>query len=122
LTGEAAWEDWSTIPAFVDTAKITYLFIGFKNGTDCIKYYRIQHNGRDIGPTIKDKVQLESYLLNVMRPKSDKENKANSFTLWENAHSYNVFVWSIHMYVGYLSSKPYWRKRTSCYISSDYWF
>jgi hypothetical protein len=49
------------------------------------KYYRIQHNGRDIGPTIKDKVQLESYLLNMMQPKSDKENKANSFTLWEDA-------------------------------------
>jgi hypothetical protein len=25
-----------------------------------------------------------------MRPKSDKENKANSFTLWENAHNHNV--------------------------------
>jgi hypothetical protein len=70
MTGEAAWTDWSEIPAFVDTVKITYLFIGFKNTTDCIKYYRIQHNGRDVGPTIKDKVQLESYLLNVMRPKS----------------------------------------------------
>jgi hypothetical protein len=67
LEGEAALTDWSTIPTFVDIAKITYLFIGFKNATDCIKYYRIQHNGRDIGPTIKDKVQLESYLLNVMR-------------------------------------------------------
>jgi hypothetical protein len=56
------------------------------------KYYRFQHNGRDIGPTIKDKVQLESYLLDVMRPKTDKENKANSFTLWEDAHSHNVSV------------------------------
>jgi hypothetical protein len=45
LTEEAAWIDWSTIPAFVDIAKITYLFIGFKNATDSIKYYRIQHNG-----------------------------------------------------------------------------
>jgi hypothetical protein len=87
LEGEAIWIDWSTIPAFVDIAKITYFFIGFKNVTDSIKYYRIQHNGRDIGPTFKDKVQLESYLLNVMRPKSDKENKANSFTLWEDAQS-----------------------------------
>jgi hypothetical protein len=81
LTEEAAWTDWTEIPAFVDLAKITYFFIGFKNATDCIKYYRIQYNGRDISPTIKDKVQLESYLLNVMRPKSDKENKANSFAL-----------------------------------------
>jgi hypothetical protein len=27
-----------------------------------------------------------------MRPKSDKENKVNSFTLWEDAHSHNVSV------------------------------
>jgi hypothetical protein len=27
-----------------------------------------------------------------MRPKSDKENKANSFTLWEDAHFHNVSV------------------------------
>jgi hypothetical protein len=92
LTGEATWENWTTIPAFVDIAKITYLFIGFKNATDCIKFYRIQHNRRDIGPTIKDKVQLESYLLNVIRPKTDKENKANSFTLWEDAHNHSVSV------------------------------
>jgi hypothetical protein len=92
LEGEAAWTDWTEVPAFVDIDKISYLFIRFKNATDCIKYCRIQHNGRDIGPTIKDKVQLESYLLNVMRPKSDKENKANSFTLWEDAHSHSVSV------------------------------
>jgi hypothetical protein len=54
--------DWKTIPAFANLAKMTYFFIGFKNSTDCIKYYRITHNGRDIGPTIKDKVQIESYL------------------------------------------------------------
>jgi hypothetical protein len=65
LIGEAAWTDWTEIPAFVDIAKIIYFFIGFKNTIDCIKYYRyrIQHNGRDIGPTIKDKVQLKTYLL-----------------------------------------------------------
>jgi hypothetical protein len=90
--GLATWTDWTSIPVFVDIAKITYFFIVFKNDTDCIKYYRIQHNGRDIGSTIKDKVQLESYLLNVMRPKSDKENKANSFTLWEDAYLHNVLV------------------------------
>jgi hypothetical protein len=66
LDGEATWTDWSTIPAFVDIAKITYFFIGFKNATDCIKCYRIQHNRRDIGRTIKDKVQLHRYLLNVI--------------------------------------------------------
>jgi hypothetical protein len=56
LTGTAIWTNWTNIPTFVDIAKITHFFTGFKNATDCIKYYRIQHNGRDIGPTIKDKV------------------------------------------------------------------
>jgi hypothetical protein len=86
------WTDWTTVPALVDIAKITYLFIGFKNATDCIKYYRVTHNGRDVGPSIKDRAQLESYLYNVMKPKTDKENKANSFTLWEEANAHNISV------------------------------
>jgi hypothetical protein len=83
------WTDWSTILALVDIAKITFLFIGFKNSTDCIKYYRITHNGRDVGPSIKDKVQIESYLYSVMKPKTDKENKANSYSLWDEIHGHN---------------------------------
>jgi hypothetical protein len=88
------WVNWTLVPSLVDIAKITYFFIGFKNATDCIKYYRITHNGRDVGPSIKDKVQIESYLYNVIKPKSDKENKANSFTLWEEAHAHNPSVCS----------------------------
>jgi hypothetical protein len=90
--GDEDWTDWTTRPALVDLAKITYFFVGFKNATDCIKYYRITHNGRDVGPTIKDKVQIESYLYNVMKPKTDKENKANSYSLWEEVNAHNNSV------------------------------
>jgi hypothetical protein len=86
------WVIWTKVPALVDIAKVIYFFIGFKNSTDCIKYFRITHNGRDVGPSIKDKVQIESYLFNVMKQKSNKENKANSFTLWEEAHAHNPSV------------------------------
>jgi hypothetical protein len=92
LPNTETWTDWTTVPALVDIAKITYLFVGFKNSTDCIKFYRIVHNGRDVGPSIKDKVQIESYLYNVMKPKTDKENKANSYTLWEDAYTHNPSV------------------------------
>jgi hypothetical protein len=92
IPADEEWTNWTTVPALVDIAKVTYFFVGFKNATDCIKYYRIVHNGRDVGPSIKDKVQIESYLYNVMKPKDDKENKANSFTLWENAHTHNPSV------------------------------
>jgi hypothetical protein len=83
------WTNWSTNPVLQDIAKTTFFFVGFKNATDCIRYYRIVHNGRDVGPTIKDKVQIESYLFNVMKPRTDKENKANTFSLWENVHKHN---------------------------------
>jgi hypothetical protein len=86
------WENWTEVPALQDLAKITYFFIGFKNATDCIKFYRIVHNGRDVGPTIKDKVQLESYLYNVMKPAATKKNKANTHSLWEDVHKHNNSV------------------------------
>jgi uncharacterized protein YehS (DUF1456 family) len=53
-------------------------------------YYGIYHKERDIGYTAKDDVQLESYLLSAIKPKTDKENKTNSLTLWENIHTHNV--------------------------------
>jgi hypothetical protein len=43
-----------------------------------------------------------------MRPKSDKENKANSFTLWEDAHSHNVSVCGQYISMWDISGKSYW--------------
>jgi hypothetical protein len=86
------WTNWTTVPSLVDIAKVTYFFVGFKNATDCIHYYRITHNGRDVGPSIKDRAQYESYLYNVMKPECAKKNKRNTHTLWEDAHSHNPSV------------------------------
>jgi hypothetical protein len=36
---EETWKNWTTIPALVDIAKVTYFFISFKNSSDCIEYY-----------------------------------------------------------------------------------
>jgi hypothetical protein len=56
LVGEdEEWTNWANVPALVDIAKITYFLVGFKNSTDCIKYYRITHNGRDVELSIKVK-------------------------------------------------------------------
>jgi hypothetical protein len=75
------WTDWTTRLVLVDVAKNTFFFVGFKNSTDCISYYRITHNGGDIGPSIKDRAHIENYLFNVMKPVTDKANKENSHTL-----------------------------------------
>jgi hypothetical protein len=38
-----------------------------------------------------------TYLFNVMKPKTDKENKANSYTLWEEAHTHNPSVYGQYL-------------------------
>jgi hypothetical protein len=44
------------------TRQIDKFFIGFKNATDCIDSYRIQHNGVDIGATMQNRASIESFL------------------------------------------------------------
>jgi hypothetical protein len=43
-------------------------FIGFKNATDCIDSYKLQHNGVDIGTTMQNRASIESFLYNQMKP------------------------------------------------------
>jgi hypothetical protein len=83
---------WPQEPGFIESAKRTYIFVGFKNATDAISTYRITHNNLDIGESQTATAQLESFLYNVMKPKCDKENKRNTHTLWEDAHKHNASV------------------------------
>jgi hypothetical protein len=71
-------------PADVDIAlrKCDLFFIGFKNATDCIEAYRLQHNGVDVSSTLQNNNQIESFLYNQMKPQSEKANKHGSYSLW----------------------------------------
>jgi hypothetical protein len=64
--------------------RLDLFFIGFKNATDCIDSYKIQHNGVDIGTTMQNRATLESFLYNQMKPHIEKDNKHGSYSLWEN--------------------------------------
>ncbi|GHU18849.1 hypothetical protein FACS189472_07770 [Alphaproteobacteria bacterium] len=59
-------------------------FIGFKNATDCIDSYKLQHNGVDIGTTMQNRASIESFLYNQMKPQIEKSNKHGSYSLWED--------------------------------------
>jgi hypothetical protein len=65
------------------TRRLDKFFIGFKNATDCIDSYRIQHNGVDIGATMQNRAQIESFLYNQMKGESEKKNKHSSYSLHE---------------------------------------
>jgi hypothetical protein len=84
--------NWANDPEYVEIARCTYLFIGFKDATDCISSYRITHNNLDIGETSTATAQLESFLYIMMKPQCEKENKRNTHSLWENVHKHNPFV------------------------------
>ncbi|GHU18103.1 hypothetical protein FACS189472_05940 [Alphaproteobacteria bacterium] len=64
--------------------KADLFFIGFKNATDCIDTYKIQHNKVDIGPTQQNKATIESFLYNQMKPQIEKSNKHGSYSLWQD--------------------------------------
>ncbi|GHU19232.1 hypothetical protein FACS189472_08720 [Alphaproteobacteria bacterium] len=59
-------------------------FVGFKNATDCIDSYKLQHNGVDIGTTMQNRATIESFLYNQMKPQIEKSNKHGSYSLWED--------------------------------------
>ncbi|GHU18474.1 hypothetical protein FACS189472_06850 [Alphaproteobacteria bacterium] len=59
-------------------------FIGFKNATDCIDSYKLQHNGVDIGTTMQNRATIESFLYHQMKPQIEKSNKDGSYSLWDD--------------------------------------
>jgi hypothetical protein len=80
---------WTSNLAFEEMAKKTYFWIGFKNATDVIESYKIKHRGIDIAGAQSNKAQIESFLYNVMKPNTEKQNKRNTNSLWEEVHKHN---------------------------------
>jgi hypothetical protein len=72
-------------------------FVGFKNATDCIDSYRIQHEGVDIGATMQNKAQIESFLYNQMKPMIEKSNKHGSYSLWEDVQKADEGVCGVYL-------------------------
>jgi hypothetical protein len=81
----------------VDLAKLQYFFIGYKNATDCINKITIRSNGVDIVSSSTDKYYLKSYLFNSVKPKLEKTNKRNTFSLWEDVHTHNPSMCGVYM-------------------------
>jgi hypothetical protein len=85
--------------------KLDYFFLGFKNATDCIDSYRIQHNGVDIGSTMQNKASLESFLHSQVKPHTEKSNKRGSYSLWEDVVKADESVCGVYLTYEYLASQ-----------------
>jgi hypothetical protein len=57
------------------------MFFGFKHATDCIQQLTVKQNGLDIETTMQDKYPRVSYLVNVVKPNMEKDQKRDTFTL-----------------------------------------
>jgi hypothetical protein len=83
---------WDNNPLLIDIAKHQYIFVGFKNATDCIGEIKIISEAQTIEDTTMTHYQICSFALNTVKPKMEKDNKRNVFTLWENVHKFNQSV------------------------------
>jgi hypothetical protein len=88
----AAFDHWYDIPIFQDLAKMQFIFFGFKSATDVISKLNVKYNNLDISDAITDKYKYQSFYINVVKPKIEKENKKNIHTLWEEAHDFNQSI------------------------------
>jgi hypothetical protein len=51
----------------------------------------------DIETTMQDKYPMVSYLVNVVKPNMEKDQKRDTFTLGENAHTHNPSICGIYL-------------------------
>jgi hypothetical protein len=87
-----SFDKWIESPIYQDLAKMQFIFFGFKAATDVISKITVQWNSLDISDTTTDKYQYQSFYINMVKPKLEKENKKNIHTLWEEAHDFNQTV------------------------------
>jgi hypothetical protein len=81
----------------VNIAKNQFFFIGYKNATDCIASLQVIHNGIIINELFQDQYNRHSFVFNQVKSYSQKENKRDSYTLWENDESHNPSVCGVYI-------------------------
>jgi hypothetical protein len=88
---------WYKDPACVNIAKNQFIFIGFKNSTDCFSQVMIKCRGIDVADTLTDNYALRNYLPNVVKSKAQKENKRGEYTLWENVQKHDPSICGLYI-------------------------
>jgi hypothetical protein len=73
------------------------MFFGFKHATDCISQLTVKQNGLDIKTSMQDKYPMVNYIDNVAKPHMEKDQKGDTFTLWENAHTHTSSICGIYL-------------------------
>jgi hypothetical protein len=81
----------------VNIAKNQFFFIGFKNATDCISSLQVVHKGLIVSELFQDQHNRYSFVFNQVKSYSQKENKRDSYTLWENIQSHNPSVCGVYI-------------------------
>jgi hypothetical protein len=83
---------WYENPACINIAKNQFIFIGYKNATDCFSQVMIRCRNVDLPETMTDNWALPNYLPNAVRSQSQRDNKRGSFILWENVQKHDPSV------------------------------
>ncbi|KAA6371528.1 MAG: hypothetical protein EZS28_032946 [Streblomastix strix] len=68
----------------------TVLFIGLKSASQVIREYTIYHRGRTIDGTLQNDSTTKQFIYNIVKQRSEKNNKKHIQLLYENIHKYDT--------------------------------
>ncbi|KAA6394293.1 MAG: hypothetical protein EZS28_010179 [Streblomastix strix] len=66
------------------------LFVGLKSGSNIIREYTIHHRGRTIDGSLQNDATIESFINNTIKQKSEKNNRKQIQSLYENIHEFDT--------------------------------
>jgi hypothetical protein len=113
---------WYKDPTCINISKNKFIFIGYKNSTDCFSQVMINCKGIDVPNTLTDNYALRNYLSNVVKSKAQKENKRGEYKLWENAQKHDPSICGAYIsYWDFDSAESVGKPNCNCEFPSDDW-
>jgi hypothetical protein len=94
--------EWYKDPVCINIAKNQFIFIGYKNATDCFSQVMIKCKNVDLPETMMDNWALHNYIPNAIQSHSQRDKKRGCFTLWENVQKHDPSVY--RTYISYLDT------------------
>jgi hypothetical protein len=87
----------NTTPAQRELLKRIFMFVGYKHSTDAIEYIKLLHRTRDVAGSEQTKAVLESFLYHRVKPDCELQNRAGTYSLFEDVESMDVSKCGVYL-------------------------
>jgi hypothetical protein len=87
----------NTTPAQRELLKRIFMFVGYRHSTDAIEYIKLLHRTRDVAGSEQTKAVLESFLYHRVKPDCELQNRAGTYSLFEDVESMDVSKCGVYL-------------------------